>query len=73
MKYLNPSYATSISDTIIALLEDEGYPREEIIPGLIQAVVDLADQDDGLLDEAANFLADGGVVPDVIPWDEDED
>lgn len=60
---IDTSRAQNISKLIIgSLLDDCGYTIEEIVPGCIQAVLDLADQDDELLDEAANFLADGGVV-----------
>lgn len=58
---LDTTQAGIIADTIIPLLEDEGFSPNEIIPGLIQAVVDLARGDDSVLDEAANLLADGGV------------
>lgn len=61
MKYLTTQYAGSIADIILDSLDEAGYedPRE-IIPGLIQAVLDVSEGDDDLLNEAANFLADGG-------------
>lgn len=58
---LDESRARDISTTMIAVLEDEGFSTEEMIPGFIQGVIDLAHGDDALLDEAANLLADGGV------------
>jgi hypothetical protein len=60
-KRLDESLATDIAGALVEVLADEGYSTEEIIPGLIQAVVELAKGDDQLLDEAANLLADGGV------------
>lgn len=61
MTRLDDSQATDIAGAVLEELFDAGYTAEEIIPGLIQAVIDVADHDDQLLDEAANFLADGGV------------
>ncbi len=61
MRFLDPYRAREIAYDVILQLEDDGHSTEEIIPGLIQAVIELAQGDDQLLDEAANFLADGGV------------
>lgn len=65
---LDPSFAGTIADEIIATLEfDGGYSIEEMIPGLVQAIILLArtdKQEDQLLDEASNLLADGGVIED---------
>lgn len=60
-KILDESLATDIAENVLNLLYDEGYLPEEIIPGLITAVVQAADGNDQMLDEAANLLADGGV------------
>lgn len=66
MKILDVGQAHSISELIIEALDDNGYQtREESIPGLVQAIVDLATEGDDptqLLDEAADLLADGGVT-----------
>jgi hypothetical protein len=61
VRFLDPYRAREIATDIIMYLEDDGHTTEEIIPGLIQAVIELAQDDDRLLDEAANLLADGGV------------
>lgn len=67
MKILDHSQAGSIAELVIECLDDNGYASEaEAIPGLVQAIVDLADGVDEatrvqLLDEAADLLADGGV------------
>ena len=61
MKRLDESRALDIAGAVIEVLYDAGYNEEEIIPGLIQAVVEVASGDDQLLDEAANLLADGGI------------
>lgn len=61
VKLLDDSRAVEIADMILDSLEDAGYSVEEIIPGLIQGVIDISNDDDALLDQAANFLADGGV------------
>jgi hypothetical protein len=60
-RLLDDSLAEDIANLVIAALTDEGYHPLEIVPGLIQAVVVLAEGDDRILDAAANFLADGGV------------
>lgn len=55
------------------LIDDMGLTNEEIIPACVQTIVDVADEDDELLDVAANFLADGGVIPEDEPdtWEDD--
>ena len=50
----------SVSDELVSAAEDTGYDLDILILSLIQAVITLADDDDDLLDSAANFLADGG-------------
>lgn len=62
---LSNEHAGDVADMVVGVLEDEGYSAEEIIPGLVQAIVDLAEKQrdsDAYLDAAANLLADGGVV-----------
>lgn len=61
---LDHGEAEGIAVDLIAQLEDAGFSPEEMIPGLVQAIVVLADNDDEVLDEAAALLADGGVVTD---------
>lgn len=65
MRILDDSFAERIADAVTEVLEsDGGYTPEEIIPGLVQAVVDVAKKardPEGCLDEAANMLADCGV------------
>lgn len=58
--YIDTSKAHDIANEVIPILEDAGYSVEEMIAGLIQGVVDLAHGSEPLLDDAANFLADGG-------------
>lgn len=68
---LDTSRALTLSALIIGELVDEaGYTIEEVVAGCIQAIIDIAGQDDELLDQAANFLADGGIVDDPPDWDE---
>lgn len=54
---------SDIAESLIEAMEDAGYTAEEVIPGCIQAIIDLANDDEQLLDEAANLLADGGSMP----------
>ena len=65
MTPLDPTHATTIADAIIPVLEDDGgFTVEEMIPGLIQAVVNLArttTNPELYLDCAVDLLADGGV------------
>jgi hypothetical protein len=65
MVYLDSFAAEDIAeDLVIDLIDDQGYSPEEAIPGLIQAVLNIAGKSrdpEGLLDAAANYLADGGV------------
>lgn len=61
---LDNSQALGVSDCVLELQDDLGYPDEEFIPGLVQAIIQIARRSrsdyDQILDEAANFLADGG-------------
>lgn len=71
---LNTSHAETIADAVLDTLEsDGGYSVDEIIPGLIQGVIDIAQGDDSLLDAAANLLADGGVRPEEYVTEEEDD
>ena len=67
---LNTYYAQSLSRTIIEALEEAGFnDPEEIIPGLVQAIVELGNGEEGLLEQAGNLLADGGVEgEDIAPY-----
>lgn len=62
MVYLDPFAAEEISESVVDTLTSEGFSPSEIIPGLIDAIVLLADGSDELLDAAANYLADGGTA-----------
>lgn len=56
---------TSIANAALELQDETGYTDEEFIPGLICAVLQIAGRHesvDQMLDEAANLLADGGVL-----------
>ena len=72
---LNTYYAQSLSRTIIEALEEAGFnDPEEIIPGLVQAIVELSGNDESILEEAGNLLADGGVDgEDIAPFEPDFD
>jgi len=71
-RLLNEMHAKTIAEAVLDVLEsDGGFSVDEIIPGLIQGVIDIAQGDDALLDAAANFLADGGIQPEFE--DEEED
>jgi len=62
VRLLDHSLATEVAEIVGEALEEAGYQdRTEIIPGLIQAVINYADDHEQILDEAANLLADGGV------------
>jgi RNase adaptor protein for sRNA GlmZ degradation len=64
-KLLDHSQAGAVKTIVLEALEDAGYTVvEENIPGLVDALIELADGDDQLLDEASNLLADGGVDED---------
>lgn len=61
-KILDQGQDTLVADTIMAIAEEDGFSPEEIIPGLIMAVILLAEKTfdpETALDEAANLLADG--------------
>lgn len=60
MVYLDPFAAEEIAESVVSTLEGEGFSPSEAIPGLIDAIILLADGNDELLDAAANYLADGG-------------
>lgn len=61
-RLIDTAQAGTIADAILDMLDEYGgYSPEEIIPGLIEAVIRVADNDDDLLNEASNFLADGGL------------
>lgn len=52
--------AESVADSVLQVIDELGWEAESAIPGLIFAVISLADHNDSMLDEAANLLADGG-------------
>lgn len=70
MRKLDYSVAKSLAVELMDLMDAQGYSVEEAIPGLIETVCILANDDDQLLNEAANLLADGGVgeEPDEEFW-----
>ena len=60
-KRLDKSVANDVALIIQDALDDAGYVvAEEVIPGLVEAIVIYAGTDDQLLDEASDLLADGG-------------
>lgn len=62
MRILDDIHAVAIAGAIVEALYEAGYTDErEIIPGLVQAIIELAAGNEQLLDEAGNLLADGGV------------
>lgn len=58
---LDTSQAKEVAFMIHDMFIGEGFKVEELIPGYVQAIIDLAQGDEALLDDAARFLADGGV------------
>lgn len=67
-RLLDKSRQEIISDAVLDSLQDEGgFTPEEIIPGLVLAIVRIAQstgtslQGTQLLDEASDMLADGGL------------
>jgi hypothetical protein len=64
-KVLDVSNDAGVADAIKQALEDLGYEPEQAIPGLVQAIILLAEytsDPEAALDEAANLLADSGVT-----------
>lgn len=60
MKQLDMNRVELVACVVVETLHEEGFSAVESIPGLIQAVIDIAGENDQLLDEAADFLLDGG-------------
>lgn len=59
---LDDSNDAGIATLVLEFLDDEAYSPEEIIPGLVQAIILIAEKTtnpEASLDEAANLLADG--------------
>jgi hypothetical protein len=57
-RLLDTSRSGEIADAVTDMLTDEGgYSTEEMIPGLVQAIIDLANSEEQLLDEAIDLLA----------------
>jgi hypothetical protein len=63
-RILNNNLDSEIATNVIEQMEDLGYQPEEIIPGLVQAIVLVAEKTfdpEQALDEASNLLASSGV------------
>lgn len=60
MVYLDPFAAEDVERAVLEIVEAEGLSPGEAIPGLVDAILSLADGNDELLDATANYLADGG-------------
>lgn len=59
-RFLDTSHADIVEGIVLDALEETGYDDpSEAIPGLIAAILTLAEGNDQLLDEAADLLADG--------------
>lgn len=61
-KVLDDSRDSEIAVLVTEVLQDQGYTVEEAIPGLVLAVLQIAEftlDAEASLDEAANLLADG--------------
>jgi hypothetical protein len=61
-RFLDQSRDSEIALLVAEFLSDEDYSPEESIPGLVQAIVLIAEKTgfpEESLDEAANLLADG--------------
>lgn len=64
-RLLDQSQDQIVADAVIDTVEELGFTAEESIPGLVQAIVLLAEytsDPEQALDEAANLLADTGRV-----------
>jgi hypothetical protein len=62
---LDRSVEDEVAEVVKEVLDDTGFSPEEAIPGLISLVISLAEltrYPEQSLDEAANILADSGVV-----------
>ena len=64
-KVLDTYSAETLADALDEFIDDLGFPPEEAIPGLVQAIIEqagcLGKDETQALDEAASLLADGGV------------
>lgn len=63
-RLLDYGEARVIASLLTDLKDETGFADEEFVPGLIQAIVDIArthKHEIQLMDEAADLLADGGV------------
>jgi hypothetical protein len=62
---LDRAVEDEVAEVVNEVLDDTGFSPEEAIPGLIALVISLSEltkYPDQALDEAANILADSGVV-----------
>lgn len=60
-KILDRQFETDICFAVTEALEGEGYSPEEIIPGLVKAIIEqsvLTDDTDQTLDEVADLIND---------------
>jgi hypothetical protein len=65
IKVLDRGVETEVAELVKEILDDTGFSPAEAIPGLINLVITLAEltpYPDQALDEAANILADSGLV-----------
>jgi hypothetical protein len=58
---LDFSLVLSVKEAILEAIDECGYSPEEAIPGLVQAIIKLADGDDRVLLHVGDLIADGGI------------
>lgn len=58
---LDFSLTLSAKNAILEAIEECGYSAAEAIPGLAQAIVELADSDSEVLMAVGDLIADGGI------------
>jgi hypothetical protein len=65
VRLLDTSKDSEIGRLVVEFLEEEGYSPEEMVPGLVEAIGNIAEatnDPEGVLDEAANLLSDLDVL-----------
>lgn len=68
-RLLNFSSDSSVMGDVLEMVDTQGYTPEEAIPGLVLAILMLAEMTgykDQALDEAINILADGPQEDEVV-------
>ena len=58
---LDFSLVLSVKNVILETIDECGYSAEEALPGLIQAIVALSNNNPEVLIQIGDLLADGGI------------